>query len=420
MISRLIQCNLTTLRLLSFCAALLLYGGWSAPTPDHLGIIESIIGGLLIFSILPSLLSSFTITRDTPLWQNAATTLLIFGLSAPLIVAAINAAPINLMLRDIIPFGFMMLPLFMAPLLKKRPASFQPLFLATLSIAILFTLRSLPVPLPVISNLLGNSETLDYLANMPTLLMAAIFFAGIGLKLFIQEFTLKSLGKALALLALTALILTPIVLSQQRASLGAFAIAMIFILAPLIWESPRRSLTVLIMLTALSLPFWPQIADMLHELSRKSDLVGLNQRREELAAIWQEISVNPLTLLFGNGWGAGFASPAVGDIQIHFTHSLLSSFLLKTGLIGLGLAGLYLYGLARLLWPLLQQNQQTRTLALALALPLLIDIALYASYKSLDFGVLLMLIPALQYNNNQKQCSDDISLDDIPLDDIAS
>ena len=103
----------------------------------------------------------------------------------------------------------------------------------------------------------------------------------------------------------------------------------------------------------------------------------------------ETVGPSPGSILFGKGWGATLASPAVGGMVVNYTHNLLTALWLKTGLIGLILAGLYIAGLAKGLVPLLWTNP---VLAVALAVPLVIDTLLYASYKSLDFGLILLLI----------------------------
>src|SRR5690606_20532715 len=98
-------------------------------------------------------------------------------------------------------------------------------------------------------------------------------------------------------------------------------------------------------------------------------------------------------MFFGRGFGATVQSPAVGNMTVNFTHSLLTSFWMKTGLFGLALVLAYLVGLGRVLWRGLFIHP---VLAVALAVPFAIDIALYASFKSLDFGLILLLIALWQ------------------------
>jgi len=117
-------------------------------------------------------------------------------------------------------------------------------------------------------------------------------------------------------------------------------------------------------------------------------------RSAEWAAVWAEVSAHPISLLIGKGWGATFSSPAVADIEVNFTHGLLSSLLLKTGLIGLGLGLVYLGALGRG-W--LNMFKTHPVIVVALGGPILIDVFLYASFKSLDFGLMLLLLASLRF-----------------------
>ncbi|HEY0901002.1 MAG TPA: hypothetical protein VGD95_02655, partial [Micavibrio sp.] len=105
--------------------------------------------------------------------------------------------------------------------------------------------------------------------------------------------------------------------------------------------------------------------------------------------VWESFRDQPLSLLWGQGWGAGLVSPAVGPDMVNYTHNLFTTYLLKGGLVAVALVFIYLVGLCRGLWPLIWAHPVR---ALAVAAPFFIDITLYASFKSLDFGLLLLLI----------------------------
>ncbi len=58
----------------------------------------------------------------------------------------------------------------------------------------------------------------------------------------------------------------------------------------------------------------------------KTELVGVNMRWQEAAAVFDRLGDNFWAILFGRGWGATVASPAVGGMTVNFTHSLLTSY----------------------------------------------------------------------------------------------
>jgi hypothetical protein len=90
-------------------------------------------------------------------------------------------------------------------------------------------------------------------------------------------------------------------------------------------------------------------------------------------------------------------------MRVNYTHNFFSAMLLKTGLIGMALAVVYIAGLFTSLGRLVRA---VLILTLAIAGPLLIDVILYASYKWLDFGLLLLIlsIRADQLHDSARYC----------------
>jgi len=187
---------------------------------------------------------------------------------------------------------------------------------------------------------------------------------------------------------LAAILITPAILSIQRATLAYMGGALIVLLALGIYKYTYRTIILLCIIILCTIPAWPLLHTLYDLLAHKTHLVGQNMRLEELKAVWHTISSSPLSLIFGMGWGGGFHSPAVADIYVNYTHGLFTSMLLKTGLIGLGLSLLYI---GALLKHLLTHIRYALIPVLALLGPILIDTILYASFKSLDFGLILLL-----------------------------
>ncbi len=368
-------------RVVSFVCAAVIYGIWGTPTPDYLGWVEIVVGGFLVLSVgVGGARGALLYHRDDPFWQNAARALLIFGLSVPVVVGVLSGYGALAVLRDVLPFLFMLLPLFMVGALDGEIQHFRFVVVAVVFVGFSFAVRTL-----------AGSDSLYYLVNMPSVLMAEILCAGGAVHVFCARFTVRALVLSLILVGVAMVVMWPVVLTQQRASVGGFGFAFVLVLIRFLWFYPRRIAAIFVALGVGGAVLWPVFEGVWYGLAHKQALVGFNMRFEELAAVWQEISVRPLSLILGKGWGGQFHSPAVADIRVNFTHSLVSSVLLKMGIAGLLVVGLYLYGLFRL-W--VQVALVQPVLALAVGLPVLIDVFLYASFKSLDFGMVLMLIPA--------------------------
>ena len=391
-LDRLGQVNLTALRFGALYLCILLYAAFGSPTPDDPGAFEGLIAMLLALAIgIGGVRTALWFKADASGYQMPARIFLLFGLSFPLAAGIFAGNAPVLIARDVVPFLFMFLPLFLGPLFANKPENFVKLLAVIVALGALFALRVI-IDVPF----LGQSEELFYLANMPSVLFAVMFCAGLAAQKFIESFSIEAMIKSLALLALSALCLVPIIETQQRASLGVFALSMAGLLLFYLWRSPRRTLILAGVVFCAFLPFVAEFQTVLETLSRKTQLVGINMRAAEWQAVWQAVSSNPFSLLVGQGWGATFSSPAVADIEVNFTHGLLSSLLLKTGVIGLGLGLLYLGALMRVAIRCFHVHP---VVVLALAGPVLIDVLLYASFKSLDFGLVLALFIALRYEH---------------------
>ena len=363
--------------------AIVLYGAFGSPTPDHPGVFEAALAALLFVSVgVSGLWLSLRLNLAAPLWVVTGQALFVFGLTVPLIGGVVGGHDLSMIARDMAAFIFVVLPLFFI-----RQSSFTPVLYAVMGLGLLFALRSY-FDLPYVA----SGHALFYLANAPTVLFAAIAFAGFAIDGFVRRFSVSSIFRAAALLGLSALCLLPMIETQQRASLGAFVMSIGLLLLVLLWRRPRRSSFVLVAVLGAAFAYSGQLLGVFEDLSRKTALVGVNMRAEEWAAVWQEVSSSPMSVIFGRGWGAMFSSPAVADITVNYTHGLASSLLLKTGLMGLALGMTYLFLLGKDLYPLFKKSP---VLSVSLAVPVVIDVFLYASFKSLDFGLMLLLMSLL-------------------------
>src|SRR5688572_924066 len=113
--------NITSLRFYSLCFAVVLYALLGSPTPDHPGLIELALAFLLIVAAgLPGLYIFIKPEGCGPLWFSAGRALLIYGITFPLAVGVMRGADAVHILRDVLPFLFIGLPLFMHDIFRNR------------------------------------------------------------------------------------------------------------------------------------------------------------------------------------------------------------------------------------------------------------------------------------------------------------
>ncbi len=355
-------------RFCALSAALILYGLFGSPTPDQPGWIEALIAGLLLLSV------SISFHMQA---RHAFLPLLLVGLTLPLAHGIYAGYAPALILRDIIPFLFLCLPLFMDP--GTRAPDFINLCLI---VGVCFAARVLGQGL----DLLPAQAELLYLANSPLVIFAAIVGLGrAGMDGYHRTISAVSivcgLGGLICLLAM--------LIDVQRAAIGAVIMSLFLLSLIGCIRAPRRMIwPALFTITILA-----ACHDVMYQawqgMAAKTALVGVNARWDEVKAVHDHVGGQWASALFGVGWGGQFNSPAVGGWSVPYTHSLLTYMLLKTGWLGVGVTILALAVCYRALL------RHPSLAALALFWAISIPTFLYASYKSLDFGLALVLALSL-------------------------
>ncbi len=377
-----------TLRLSALVTALALYGISGSPTPASIGIAEGVTGILLMGAVSPQGMVQALIAGKNALWRIAGQALLIYGLSIPLLTGIIAGHPSGLIIRDIIPFFFLLLPILMPPFQDAGRAK-NVVLMMMIFIGVMFGLRIIWPLLSGNLTLIGSGADPLYLSIAPTVVFAAIILGALAGRQIMKSMSAPSLVKAGLLAALSCFPFAAMAVTLQRASLVLAVMALGFLLTILAIRNPVRAAGPIMLVVVAMLIFAPMLGSVSRDLAHKQGVVGLNMRFQEAAAVADSAGSSFGSMVFGKGWGTTLASPAVGGVTVNYTHCLLTAIWLKTGLIGVLLAGLYIGGLAWSLLPLLRVNP---AMAVALAVPLSIDTFLYASYKSLDFGLILLLI----------------------------
>lgn len=382
----------------ALCAAILVYALCGEPTPPALGLPEMLVGLLLCVAVgFRSFARAVTPVRgDThPFWFRAGQIFLLYGLSVPLVGAVMAGATPGNILRDIVPFLFMLLPVFMIDTVRDRVRWH---FIVTACVVVLGVVFSARVIAPLVlagsgfdgaAQLGMNMSAQDphRLANAPSVLFAAMAMLGAAGVLISRRMSANGLLSAVFLSALALIPVAAMALVLQRASLGLLAAGVVFWVGVGIVKKPRRMVIPLLGLAVLCVAVWEPLSDVVAGLSHKNAMVGANMRWQEAAAVRDALH-GIGAVLFGNGWGATIQSPAVGDTIVTFTHSLGTTLWLKSGLVGVGLGAAYFGGLALALIRFLPIYP---ILVVALGAPMVIDYLLYASFKSLDFGLILLL-----------------------------
>jgi hypothetical protein len=390
--SSILQADQTACRFAALTGAIILYGALGSPSPDHPGIVEILIGVLLVLGAgAPGLRAALVFQPSWALWRKAGWFLLVWGAVVSFPAAVLQGNDPRQVVRDIPAFLFLLLPLFAGDIFEKRPDYFKPFLCAFTAAGFIFALRSLGETSFFNTGLSEDARELYYFANAPGVLLAATLPAGLVLERYLRTLSLRDAG-FLIVAGIAALIpMLALALTLQRASIGWACVCFgLFILAG-IWRAPYRLAFLLALAVLAFLPLRDYFFTLLEMLSHKTAVYGVNKRELEMEAVWERISDSFLSNIFGLGWGGMFESPAVGGVRVNYTHNFFSGLLLKTGIPGAVAGLIYISGFFIALARLFSRHM---ILAVALAGPLAIDAVLYASYKWLDFGLMLLLITA--------------------------
>jgi hypothetical protein len=365
--------------------AVLLYALAGSPTPDHPGLVEACIAILLVLSVVlsgvPKALTFFTGRNG---FLKTLQVLFLTGLILPAVAGIYLGNDHMLMIRDVLAFAFLGLPLFLSEKIQSSERGMKIFPLLLIFAGLCFCIRTL---IPAFNIWIPQGELL-YLSNSPLALFAAVFLAG---RLWVSLESLSKLNVLNVLLYLAGLgiLIAAMLLDVQRATVGAVLLTWMVLAVHTLIKNPKRIVLPLVLIGALAGALYPVVSDAMQAIAIKTAQVGLNARAAEAKAVFDTLAAYPPSLFVGQGWGSAFASPAVGGITVNYTHSFLTTMALKGGLILFLLAALMVLTAIRQIFLIFQHD---RVRGLALFWSLVIPVFLYASHKSLDFGLLLLMI----------------------------
>ncbi len=366
-------------------AAIVVYALFGSPTPDNPGVTEMVVGSLLVLSIVTAGFSggvSFSIGRNSFLILMQI--FFLCGLIFPTLSGVYFGNDWMLMIRDIVAFSFLGLPLFLSEKISAHDGSSEILRGVLVFTGIAFAVRTL---LPAFNIWIPQGELL-YLSNSPLALFAAVYVAS-RFFLSLQVLSYPNFIKSVLWLGALCVLLSAMLLDVQRATIGAVGISVLAIALFTFIKTPGKVFVPVLIIAGLCLLAYPLISETLNVMAQKTAVVGMNMRVQEAMAVYDYLSLAPETFFMGRGWGAVFASPAVGGVEVNYTHSLLTMMALKGGLVMLSLSVLVV---CAALYKIILIFQRDNVMGLSLFWPLLVPVLLYASHKSLDFGLLLLLI----------------------------
>ncbi|UEM22947.1 hypothetical protein JL100_009465 [Skermanella mucosa] len=378
--------------------ALTAYGLFGAPTPPGVGWTEMAVAAGLACTlgvVRPLCVGTglMLIAPSARLHEVVGTAAFLYLLWVPLLGAVFAGAAPEDVVRDIVPLGFLFLPVLLAPA-GPLTGRFLPIGLA--GVGLLFAIRWWWPAVDIAS--VGRTVMAEgdlYLLNSPAVLFTAVWLPLEGAA---RLFRRPRPGSAVLAIAVSALLVAAGAVAAAALA-GAVHRAAVLIAAATVAcrilvlgrRTPLVLATVALAAGGVAAMLQDTILGTAAQIAWKTETYGLNERASEAVAVADHIGSSPASLVFGAGWGALVRNPAVGEMWVSYTHSFATYMLLKTGIAG---AVAVLAYLLSLLPPLVALMKREPTLAFGLLPSLALGLFAHTSFKYLCFGLILSIVTA--------------------------
>jgi O-Antigen ligase len=403
-----------------FITALLLYSIISNPFPIKIGIPEILIGFLIILSINYTYLLPLSL-REINLKFNYLINfqiILFVLLFVPTIVVIVSSKfSIEDYVRDIVPFLYIFMPYFYHILIysKFRWYLYLPWIISImgsiLSFRYLYIIYVNYGIAPFLS--LGNSsygDNLLYLTYDASVHFSPVFLLSNSmLMLFKRKYFFSILTFILGMFPF----LGNLIFAQRGPTFLTMACVSIFAIIISARRTKKYFMIILLIGVAFLLFivfnsnifssfFEKEKFSIFSKLLEKQEKFGLNAKDSEFYTVLGIISASIPKIIFGIGWGSVFKNPIIyPGIEVSFTHSAFTYYLLKTGVLGLCFFIFYLltifkYFFRKKLFLLNIKTDEFMThkilVFLSASTAIIIGILFQPSYKTLSFGVVLLIL----------------------------
>jgi hypothetical protein len=382
-----------------------LFGFFSTPTPDSITIIEISIAFLLVVFISPINIINSIYSFSSKIYNGSWFALIVFILLINLtFIGFFNGVyfrenGIYDFVRDFIPILYLLIPFFLFSNIENSDELERDNLIKLVCIGLLiismgyiyqfisgdnFNINAIGVSL-----ILGDS--LDNIMQDPSITFGLMYSFG----MMIYFLDNKKLFNASLFIVPQLLILTCLFASVLRAPIGLFIMLSLFFITKMLVSKKKY---MILMSGSLLIPFLivsnlDIIESLFSLIVDKNDSVGLSGRDTEIMTVISSIE-NSYDLIFGFGLGA-----TLPDIHsygsVRYTHNFFVFILMKFGLLGLITFCIVVYkSINVFIISILFSNTNTRNFITmtATVAPLIISLFFEPMYKSLSFGLVILLI----------------------------
>lgn len=379
--------------------ALFIYGLLSSPFPSSYGIPEISIGILLILAAS----SDLFLIKGILIGENHQRVIAFAWLITVPTLIGIEQWKLSDIVRDLVPLFFLFIPLFFVNWYKnidRSKAIIKVIPYIYSIVGVVYALRYF------VSNGIGIDDlakksffavNLMYYSYDPTVVFSAVFLSLTAIQ-FIHFLGLKvsTCLIAIVMVGLALIGIGSLAGSVLRAPLVLIALSLIIFVLRYTIQSRSTAFMAIVIAGIVFVLFREQFESIFSLFLLKTQDVGGNGKLEEFNAILSYLSDSPL---LGLGWGATYYNPVL-HTDVRFSHSIISFYFLKTGLVGILLLFIYLGWLVKLYYKSFRiawkYQMDALPLLFAIGSTLLIGL-LQVTYKTLSYGMVMALIPVLYH-----------------------
>lgn len=389
--------SLSYIQKLGILSLALIYGSFGSPSPEFIGLAEVIILLAIIFAMgVQGVYNALNVAATVKLKDSPLIWLFLLFLWGTIIgggVGFLSGNSFGWIIRDYISFIFLCLPLFFIPYISSQDFG-RKVMAAILCIGGLFSIR-------VLINEVSDTGEIGalYLSISPEVLfmacfatMASVYYC-LGVDKAPSDNIYRKIGRNVSCPLIAMLGGAVLYQSIMRAGLAAMVICFLVFLGWMVIYRPKKLLLLGPIITVLIIMFFDPLLGIIQPALDKHNTVGGNLRFEELKAVSDQIGSGVLQQFIGLGWGAGIDSPSSNGMFVNFTHGLLPSLWLKTGVVGVALMVAFILSVVKAcVFNMKLAQPKYIMLFTALMFTISINMTLYGGYKSLGFGLCLTLL----------------------------
>jgi len=394
----------------------LVYGLFSSPTPDKIGVAEVLLGILLMISVWPGIKNFFALKADVPLPVRIS---ILYLLIVPLIAGLKGHMPMRDIIRDFVPMCYMLLPVLYAPQIKRNPEVWRNMFkIGILIVAVIFAIRfyilGLIINTPKPGFALCDNDL--FLNLDPTVIFSYIYFVCMTMVALYYEkitdfFVYGTIGLFLCSLPFVQMLRLQMVLIL-------FVLILLFSHLTIIYKKWKMSLLLFLCIVNAFI-YLPQVRGFFEHaiavIVNKTLYAGFsNNRIDEIKVVLSHFASSPKSIFLGWGWGDKMVLPTTGNLPVRFVHVGFLYYLWKAGILGfIAIITYWSYFIGRMARVLRFGQENKSVVEVILFMAFIFSFGLFVfiepGYKILTFYMLLSYLMAYCFVLSHKGREKDVS-----------